>query len=328
MTYVTILFKLQSKIEPDFFKMHETRPELIKKYSSNAHSRNTLRSYDKVYARLSVWLSQRELELNDRSLALYLTEIFEDGLSISICALTVSAVNHFAKKAGIATVVGEISEDVLKGIRRSNRASSGQVEGLTWTLADKVIKHEREKNTPQGIRNATLVAIGSDAMLRVSELQALVVEDLDIHVNATGSSTLHIPRSKTDQERNGHVSYLGPSTTTLLQDWLELSRISRGHVFRRLSRSGQVIGEKLSMGSIRIIIKYSIRDAGIDGHFSGHSLRVGSAISLAQHGATVLEMMQEGRWKSSKMPAHYVSGRKALHSATARLRYRNETFTE
>lgn len=32
---------------------------------------------------------------------------------------------------------------------------------------------------------------------------------------------------------------------------------------------------------------------------------VGSAVSLAQAGATVVDMQVAGRWKSSQMPAHY-----------------------
>ena len=38
---------------------------------------------------------------------------------------------------------------------------------------------------------------------------------------------------------------------------------------------------------------------------SGHSLRVGSAQSLAAAGASVVEMQQAGRWKSPSMPGQY-----------------------
>ena len=36
-------------------------------------------------------------------------------------------------------------------------------------------------------------------------------------------------------------------------------------------------------------------------YISGHSLRVGSAISLAQAGATVVDMQNAGRWKSPQI---------------------------
>ena len=46
--------------------------------------------------------------------------------------------------------------------------------------------------------------------------------------------------------------------------------------------------------------------AGLDSaRISGHSARVGAAQSLVRHGATVPELQQVGRWKTSAMPAHY-----------------------
>lgn len=115
---------------------------------------------------------------------------------------------------------------------------------------------------------------------------------------------------------------LGSPTTVLLNTWLNASGIREGKVFRRLSKTGNVIGRDLSLTSLRRIIKNSIDEAGLkEGRYSGHSLRVGSVRSLAEHGVTLVELMEEGRWKSPRMAAHYASDQFALRSATARLRY-------
>ena len=58
----------------------------------------------------------------------------------------------------------------------------------------------------------------------------------------------------------------------------------------------------------------------ITGFISGHSLRVGSAVSLAQAGATVVDMQVAGRWKSSEMPAHYAKAELAERGAIARFK--------
>ena len=42
---------------------------------------------------------------------------------------------------------------------------------------------------------------------------------------------------------------------------------------------------------------------------------VGSAVSLAQAGATVVDMQVAGRWKSSQMPAHYAKAELAERGA-------------
>ena len=60
---------------------------------------------------------------------------------------------------------------------------------------------------------------------------------------------------------------------------------------------------------------------GIDSFISGHSLRVGSAVSLAQAGAGIPDMQAVGRWKDSNMPARYASAQLAERSAIARLKY-------
>ena len=63
--------------------------------------------------------------------------------------------------------------------------------------------------------------------------------------------------------------------------------------------------ERLSVDGARVAIKTRAQAAGMDGFISGHSLRVGSAISLAEAGASVVEMQVAGRWKSPQMPAYY-----------------------
>ena len=87
------------------------------------------------------------------------------------------------------------------------------------------------------------------------------------------------------------------------------------------SRSGDHIQPtRLHPHSARRIIKKRAADAGVDGFISGHSLRVGSAVSLAQAGATVVDMQVAERWKSSQMPAHYAKAELVERSAIARFK--------
>ena len=58
----------------------------------------------------------------------------------------------------------------------------------------------------------------------------------------------------------------------------------------------------------------------MEGFISGHSLRVGSAVSLVQAGATVVDMQVAGRWKSSQMLAHYAKAELAERGAIARFK--------
>ncbi len=73
--------------------------------------------------------------------------------------------------------------------------------------------------------------------------------------------------------------------------------------------------------SVRQIVKDRAQAAGIAGRISGHSLRVGTAQSLAREGAGEVEMQTMGRWKSPTMPALYARKQLARRGAVARLRY-------
>ena len=294
----------------------------IEKYTSRALAPNTLRTYQFCLKRLQNWLHQSNLELSDRLLAEYLIASYESGLSQSFCSLTVAAVRWHSSTTGQAVLLEPITPTVLKAIRRSSEHGVGQVKGLTWKEADQVIYSQRQKNTPAGWRNAALIAIASDALLRVSEIQALEVQNLELNVVQDGFSVLEISRSKTDQMGKGAKMRLGPPTTDVIERWLDVSRISIGKVFRRLSPKGRVMGNGLSVDAIRTIIKASISEAGFEGRYSGHSLRVGSAKSLAERGASLVGMMQDGRWNSPKMLVHYASGELSSRSETSRLRYR------
>ena len=190
--------------------------------------------------------------------------------------------------------------------------------GVRWEQADRAAEMAEQSGNLAGLRDAAIVAVASDAMLRVSEVAALDVSD----VNLAGQTVL-IRRSKTDQEGKGTAQFLGKPTTERIQAWLLNSGLTEGPLFRAV-KSGRVWATRLTDGSIRRIITQRARAAGVEGRVSGHSLRVGSAQSLANAGASLVEMQVAGRWRSPAMPALYAQGQLAKQGAVARLRYGEE----
>ena len=91
-------------------------------------------------------------------------------------------------------------------------------------------------------------------------------------------------------------------------------------LFRRIRRGDHIHNERLTAHSARRIIKKRAAAAGIEGFISGQSLRVGSAVSLAKAGASVVNMQVAGRWKSAQMPAHYAKAELAERGAIARFK--------
>ena len=202
----------------------------------------------------------------------------------------------------------------MAGIRREGRdRGRGQVDGLIWQDVERVCIYAETEDTLAGLRDAAMIRLMSDCLLRISEVVAVNVGDLK-------ETTLTVQASKTDQEGTGESLYVCENTRQLLKRYCEQAGITRGAVFRYIRRGGHIQSHRLTTVSARRIIQKWARAAGVEGFISGHSLRVGSAVSLAQAGATVVDMQVAGRWKSSQMPAHYAKAELAERGAIARFK--------
>ena len=275
-------------------------------------SENTLRSYRRDVKVLEGWLNGRAL--TDTLLAEYISELFYDeSKSPGTIGAVIAAVQWRAKHAGAPSVVGPITATTLAGIRREGKARGrGQVDGLRWAEVDRVCAYCEADKSVAGLRDASLIRLMSDCLLRVSEAVAVNIEDIK-------ENTLLVRSSKTDQEGVGETLYVCDVTLEMITRYKAAAALTAGALFRRLYKNGRA-GQRLTDRSARQIVKDRAGAVGINGFVSGHSLRVGSAESLAQGGASLVEMQTAGRWKDPKMPAHYARSELAERGAVARLR--------
>ena len=294
-------------------------PESARELAESSISASTRRAYAGALARLDSFTAGRPLD--DATLAVYLAELHDAGKSPATIGLAVAAVRFRAKLTGAPSPAGPATDRVLAGARRQGAGRGrGQVAGVTWGQADAAAAVAANGGGHvAGLRDAAIVAVMSDAMLRVSEVAAL--DCADVERDADGSGRVTVRRSKSDQEARGAVLYIGPATVARLDAWLSAAGHQSGAMFRSVRRGGHVTAERISARALRTIIAKRAADAGISGRVSGHSLRIGSAQSLAAAGASVVDMQTAGRWKDSAMPAHYARGALAGRGAVARLRY-------
>ena len=160
----------------------------------------------------------------------------------------------------------------------------------------------------------------SDGLLRISEVTELRIDDLE-------DSTLRIRFSKTDQEGQGEHLYLcedtrqivGMAGTVGTNGRLSLSEndCPRGQPLSR-QKTGEPYA--LTHDGVRRIIKSCASRVGLVDKVSGHSARIGSAVSLAQAGASLVDIQTAGRWKDPGMPAHYARAQFAERGAIARFK--------
>ena len=275
---------------------------------------STVETYRLAMGQLEKWLEGRTL--SDNLFATYITALYQDGKSPATISKIVAAVKWTVKNQGVG-ISFEITEKALAGIRRKGKGRGrGQVDGITWEEVDKICALAETEGTIAGLRDSAMIRLMSDCLLRISEAVAIDVADVN--------SALRIRQSKTNPGTAGVPDvtlYIGEPTREAIKRYREAGNITEGPLFRWVRRGDHIADGRLTIDGVRKIIKRRAQAAGIEGKISGHSLRIGSAISLAQAGASVVNMQVAGRWKSPQMPAHYARAELIEQGAIARFKY-------
>ena len=205
----------------------------------------------------------------------------------------------------------------LKRMHRDRGRRQAQAPGLTWPLRKRLVEAAGDRAID--VRNRALLAVAYDTMLRRSELAALRV--CDLAVDRTGAATVLVRNSKTDAEGEGAVLYVAPDSMALVAEWLELSGVADGRLFRSLCRGR--LGEGLDPSQIPRIYKALARRAGIEAELadrlSGHSTRVGAAQDMVAHGIELPAIQQAGRWKTTATATRYAERLLAARGGAAQL---------
>ena len=92
-----------------------------------------------------------------------------------------------------------------------------------------------------------------------------------------------------------------------IKNWIELSKISEGAIFRPVTRHGRIENTNLSTQAVAIIVKERVKTIGLDvNNFSGHSLRAGLVTSAVQAGVSSWKIRQQTGHKSDAMLYRYI----------------------
>ena len=272
-------------------------------------SDNTLKAYEHATRKVAAWLEGRGL--TDAVLAEYIRFLHAEGKSPATINLVVSAVKWMAEYRGADTVVGDITARTISEIRGEGKERERrQVDGLTWDDVERVCAAAESSDTAAGLRDAAMISLMSDCLLRISEAVAVDVEDVQVE-------GLQVHGKKAGAEKRGENLYICESTRRLIERYRRRAGIEAGSsdrigsaignpLFRRIRFQNHVTDDRLGVKGAREAIQRRAAEAGVEGLISGHSLRIGSAVSLAEAGATVKEVQRAGRWQEPTMPARYV----------------------
>ena len=140
-------------------------------------------------------------------LANYITVLHETGKSPATIGQVVAAVKWQLKHQSQENINFPITQATLAGIRREGKdRGRGQVDGLDLARMSKgSVSMRKPKARLAGLRDAAMIRLMSDCLLRISEVVTVNVGDFK-------EKTLTLRSSKTDQEGTGESLYVCDAT--------------------------------------------------------------------------------------------------------------------
>lgn len=170
--------------------------------------------------------------------------------------------------------------------------SSAEVERL-FGACDDPVRDGLSQRAAQAaaLRNAAMISLLFDSLLRAHELVGLTVADLD----------LERERVKV-RGKGGKVAFVryGHDTAARLRAWLEVREgvAACGRLF--VAIGGNTPGKELTTNGLRSILKRIGARAGVEG-LTTHAFRRGGAVAQLEAGAPSRLVQLHGRWDDIRM---------------------------
>lgn len=280
-------------------------PARVHDYIEQALSANTKRAYLSDLRRFEAWGGL--IPATDRMIAEYLADHADTHAPATLIRWLAAISKAHTSKGIRSPVASDLTKATLRGIRRAR--GTAQKEAKPILREDLFAMLQFMGSRPKDIRDKALLLVGFAGALRRSELVGLDYADI-AHVR--NGIVMHLRRSKTDQEGSGRKIGVPYGRThwcpvRSLSEWLELSGIVEGPIFRVIDRHGHIAGHHLSGEAVSLVVKERLFKAGIDpAGYSGHSLRAGFVTSAAMAGASTWKIRAQTGHASDTMLNRYV----------------------
>ena len=282
----------------------------------NSKANNTVRAYKSDFNDFGLFCAQngfKSLPSEPKIVSLYLTHLSTKDIKMSTLKRRLVSIGVIHKLKGhyLDTKHPIIVENIL-GIKRRKGSIQKSKKPLLISNLKLLIKVIDEENIEdlKKFRDRSIILMGFSGGFRRNEIVSLDYDDLDF---VTEGIKINLKRSKTDQFGEGSVKGLPYFANTQycpvlsLKNWIEISKISSGPLFRKISKGNKLLENRLTDQTVALLIKKYLNIAGIDSkNYSGHSLRSGFATSAAEAGAEERTIMAMTGHKSTEMVRRYI----------------------
>jgi site-specific recombinase XerD len=282
----------------------------------NSKANNTVRAYKSDFNNFVLFCAQngfKPLPSEPKIVSLYITHLSTRGIRMSTLKRRLVSIGVIHKLKGhyLDTKHPVIIENIMGIKRRKGSIQTGK-KPLLINYLKRIIDTIDEYNNEniKKFRDRSIILMGFSGGFRRNEIVSLDYDDLDF---VTEGLKINLKRSKTDQFGEGSLKGLPYFDNTQycpvlsLKNWIEISKISSGPLFRRFTKGSKLLEKRLTDQTVALLIKKYLKIAGIDSkNYSGHSLRSGFATSAAEAGVEERNIMSMTGHKSPEMVRRYI----------------------
>jgi integrase/recombinase XerC len=276
--------------------------ELLKKYKTHlelerAISAYTVRNYTNDIGGFIDFLAGRGIDslqkINRTTFRLYLAQLSEQGVSRASISRKVSALRSFYKYLRREKLIDTDPLATLSAPKLEKRLPTFLTHGEIAKLID-----APDTSTPQGLRDRAILELLYASGLRVSEITALDLKDIDIvsrQIRVWG---------KGSKER---MVLIGIPAAEALKLYIDLGRIKLERKTETQAVFLNRFGDRIAERRIQYIIKKYARQAGLDLRVFPHIMRHTFATHLLDGGAdlrVVQDLLGHARLSSTQVYTH------------------------
>jgi len=282
----------------------------------SSKAKNTVRAYKSDFNDFGLFCAKngfKSLPTEPKIVSLYLTYLSTKDSKMSTLKRRLVSIGVIHKLKGhyLDTKHPSIIENIMGIKRRKGSVQKGKKPILISNLKEIINVIDKQKiEKIKKLRDRSIILIGFSGGFRRNEIVSLNYEDLDF---VKEGLKITLRRSKTDQFGEGSLKGLpyfdSPEYCPVvsIQNWLNLSEINSGPLFRRFTKGSKLSEKRLTDQTVALLIKEYLELTGIDSkNYSGHSLRSGFATSAAEAGAEERSIMAMTGHKSTEMVRRYI----------------------
>ncbi len=300
-------------------------------HAAKAHAKNTNRSYQNDLKLVSSYFPnfvnstyQVITPLTSTDVAAFLGHLISNGYTdkkgltqqykpatLNRINATISSIHKAANlDSPITKAVRAIIVGYGKTLTGGKAYQQKQAKALTNTTITKAINKDAfDLTTKRGLRDKAIILVGFAACLRRNEIASLKVSDLSFDkegVNIvvvggkTGTYKKYVPLA-TDTDT---------CTVTALKQWITAANLTKTDFLFCSIIKGDTItpSQKIAGETVRKIAGETVRrilQTTFGNEYTGHSLRVGFAVTAKTKGASVNDIQLAGGWRNATMVNRY-----------------------